>query len=405
MNMRPLSPVESQNLAALNSSGCNSVLLYLTDTGLGKGIIDATEPMRRMLLREGIHDFSTQRQGRKEHGATKPAIVLGSLSNVGIEVSLYRPKTKSHRGGDPRFWFSRFKRFAKGGDVCAVFVHSGTIHVLNLTSSTVAADLRLGINSSAAQFIYALSRSNGSIAIELLDNLKALANSPIRAVCKGDTAIGRSIEHALGIRMNSSKKPDYKGIELKSSRSRKNRGGLFSCVPDWRLSQLKSSLELLDRFGYRDSKGIFAFRCTVSANAYNPNGLILKLDEPSDLLHELFKASPPEQICAWKLSHLHKRLAEKHNETFWIHADSTKIKGVEHFFLKSAFHTSKPSFEQFDRLLGDGSITVDHMSEEYLTRGKTGNTRTCYEKGPAFKIKPNRRKELFLGAPKLHPLC
>jgi hypothetical protein len=126
---------------------------------------------------------------------------------------------------------------------------------------------------------------------------------------------------------------------------------------------------------------------------------------PRNLLRELYKASPHEMICVWDLTRLHKRLLQKHNETFWIKADSTMIKGVEHFLIRSALHTSKPSCEQFDRLLGDGSITVDHMSEEVRTERKGQVHRSCYEKGPAFKVKPARKKELFLGAPRLHEIA
>ena len=51
MNVRPLNDFESENLATLNSSGAESVLLFVTQTGLDKAIFDATEPMRRLLER------------------------------------------------------------------------------------------------------------------------------------------------------------------------------------------------------------------------------------------------------------------------------------------------------------------------------------------------------------------
>ncbi len=132
-------------------------------------------------------------------------------------------------------------------------------------------------------------------------------------------------------------------------------------MPDWHLSTLKSSLEILDRFGYHDKKGIFAFRCTVTATGFNPNGLILKLDEAMGWLRELYRGSRLEDICVWDLDRLHKLLTAKHGETFWIKADSIDIKGHEHFLLRTALHTSKPSCDQFDRLLVDGSIFVDHL--------------------------------------------
>ena len=404
MNTRLLEPVESQNLAALNASGCNSVLLYLTGTGLKKSIIDATAPMRRMLFDEGIHDYSTQLQGRKEHGVKKPAIVLGTISNVAIEVSLYRPKTKTHRGGDPRLWFSLFNRFAKEDDVCAVFVHRRTIHVLNLTTSTVAADLRLGINSSAAQFICRLSKRNRSVATELLGKLKALAGSPIKAVCKGDTAVGRSIEHALGIPMNSSKKPDYKGIELKSGRSklvgRSTRPQLFAKSPDWTLSNLKSSQKILDKYGYERGEFLRLY-CTMSTLKENSQGLQLSLDDAKSWLSEVSTANGGEKICIWAMSTLHDRLREKHSETFWIQARSEKIGSDEYFHLKSVNPTSIPSKDQFDRLLEEGALTLDHSFKRPLD---DDDERSFTDKGYNFKIDRPRIPELFVGPVEAHSL-
>jgi hypothetical protein len=401
MNTRLLEPVETQNLAALNASGCNSVLLYLTGTGLEKGIIDATAPMRRMLSEEAVHDYSTQLQGMKEHGVKKPAIVLGSISNVATEVSLYRPKSKTHRGGDPRLWFSLFNRFAKEDDICAVFIHQRTIHVLNLTTSTVASDIRLGINSSAAQFISRLSKRNGSIAAELLVKLKALAGSPIKAVCKGDTAVGRSIEHALGISMNSSKKPDYRGIELKSGRSkllgRATRPQLFGKTPDWTLSNLKSSQQILDKYGYERGKFLRLY-CTVSTLKENSQGLQLSLDDAKSWLTEVSTAKGGEEICIWAMSTLHASLREKHNETFWIKAESKFVRSHEYFLLKSVNHTSIPSTDQFDRLLEEGSLTLDHTLKRPIPNGKFG------DKGYNFKIDRHRIPELFVGPMASHSL-
>lgn len=44
----------------------------------------------------------------------------------------------------------------------------------------------------------------------------------------------------------------------------------------------------------------------------------------------------------WPLSILHKRLLEKHNETFWISAESILIDSNEYFHFKKVEHTKKP---------------------------------------------------------------
>ncbi len=85
---------------------------------------------------------------------------------------------------------------------------------------------------------------------------------------------------------------------------------------------------------------------------------------------------------------LHKRLLEKHNETFWIAADSKIIDGTEYFQYKKVEHTKKPIVSQFDILLEQGIITLDHL----IKRKATGSV---VEKGPIFKIKPNALDLLF----------
>ena len=396
MNTRPLSESESRNLAAINSSGCTSILLFVTATGLQKNILDATEPMRRMFLREGIHDYTTQAQG-PENKVIKPTRVLGSLSNEQTSVSLYRPKTKT---GDPRLWFSEFKRFANPDDVCAVFVHEGLIHLLNLTRSTVASDLERGVFSYAAQLIQDLGERRGSVTRELLTLLREIAaKGPLKAVCSGPTAIGRTIETALGIQINSSSSPDFKGIELKAGRSqiesRETRATLFACVADWHLSRLQSSQQILDRFGYHREND-FKLYCSVYTTKANSQGLRLSMDMAANWLKDIFNGPPVEDVCVWDLSRLHQRLEEKHNETFWIKADSVLSSGNEYYELKSVVHTSKPSCDQFDRLLENGTVSLDHLIKKKKS--------ACVEKGPLFKIERQRLPELFLGQPRRYSL-
>ena len=61
--------------------------------------------------------------------------------------------------------------------------------------------------------------SGKSIASELLKKIEDIHKQGyIRGINHGDTAVGMTLEHCLGIPPNDSKLPDYKGIELKASR-------------------------------------------------------------------------------------------------------------------------------------------------------------------------------------------
>ncbi len=78
----------------------------------------------------------------------------------------------------------------------------------------------------------------------------------------------------------------------------------------------------------------------------------------------------------------------KHNETYWIAADSKIIDGKEFFQYKKVEHIKKPIVSQFDILLEQGIITLDHL----IKRKSSGSV---VEKETIFKIKPNSLDLLF----------
>lgn len=398
MNTRPLNKQESKNLAALNRAGFNSVLLFLTETGLRKAILDATEPMREMFRDAGVHNYGNQSQGQ-ENKVLKPALVLTDSSIEKISVSLYRPTTKK---GDPRLWFYEFKAFASPDDVCAVFIHDQIIHTLNLTRSKIAELLANGIDNPVTGFLRKIGSASSAVSEELLNLLKKIALAgPIKAECEGDTAIGRSLETALGIKINSDRNPDFKGIEIKSGRSsilpsKENRATLFACVPDWDLSALKSSRNILEHFGYERGSD-FKLYCTITTQRANSQGLQFEVKEAEKWLREFYAREPVQEVCIWRLDRLHERLAEKHRETFWVKAKSIQRRSNEWFQLESVTHTTRPSLNQFDRLLTDGTVTMDHL----IKRKASGRVT---EKGPLFKIHRPRLGELFLGEPRQYSL-
>lgn len=390
MNTRPLTAKESQNLAILNAAGIESVPLFLTTTGYSKSICDATDPMRAFLLKHSIHDFSTQGQGQ-DNKVIRQIQFLTEEGMRFMDMALYRPVTKQ---GDPRFWVHRWKSFI-GADSVLIFFHdSGSLCVVDISSVDLAAP-------AVSAYLRRHAEQAARISVELLTKLRALAETPLPATCTGDTAIERAIETALGILINSSKKPDYKGIELKSKRAMASatRNGLFAQVPDFTISPVKNFKDFLSRFGY-DHDGRFLLNCTVSTRKPNSQGLILTLADMDRFLWECHRqANGDERVFVWPMEKLEERLQEKHRETFWITADATKDKcDREYFSLRSVTHTRNPNVPQFSRLLGDGSITVDHM----IKRVSSG---AVNERGPQFKIKPDKLPELFLGEPKTYNLC
>jgi hypothetical protein len=383
--MRQLTTFEINRIKFLTEKSVELCLIEPTGTGLEKSIMDATGSVRTYLKANNIHDFELQKQGQ-ESKIQITSYLISSDSLVNSVASLYRPNTKK---GDPRIWFKGLGSYSKSNDILGIIAFEGNLYVLNITQLDLHKLIESKISNPLQDLVNEINQISNEVAEELLILLnKIAAKGPVPAMLQADTAIGRTLETLLGIDINSSKKPDYKGIELKSYRDKRgNRKNLFAQVPDWNLSKFKSSSEILSAFGY--SRGDdFKLYCTVSTLVRNSQGLKLKMDSEISQLIENSDKSSVGDFVVWGLDTLHKRLLEKHNETFWIAADSFTIGGKEHFQYKKVEHTKKPIVSQFDILLEQGIITLDHL----IKRKSTGSV---VEKGPIFKIKPNALDLLF----------
>jgi len=383
--MRQLSSIETERLQVLTERSVSVTLIQPTSTGLKKSIMDATGIVRDFLLEEKVHDYLSQKQG-PDHKIIFPTKLYGNNQVFKSKASLYRPKTKK---GDPRIWFTQLKKITKPDDILAIFYFDNHLHVLNLTQLPVNNILESSILSPLKEIINEINTTENFIANELLIKLRAIANKGfIPSMIDADTSVGRTLETLLNIPMNSSKIPDYKGIELKSFRKNKgNRKTLFAQVPDWKLSKFKSSLETLNAFGYQREDD-FKLYCTLSAIVRNSQGLKLKIDHNLNWLIGNSDQKAIGDFEVWTLKKLKERLLSKHKETFWIAAISEKVGGKEYFQYKEVEHTKKPIASQFDILIEQGIVTLDHL----IKRNSKGGAN---EKGPLFKIKPNSLNLLF----------
>ncbi|WP_211318237.1 MvaI/BcnI family restriction endonuclease [Pelagimonas varians] len=372
-------------MTVLTSQSIDATLIQPTKTGLGKSILDATAPIRNYLRRHGLHDYELQGTGARDNGVELESLLVGKATESTSRTSLYRPKAKG-KGGDPRIWFSGLPNFVQPDDLVAIVAYGRQLICFNITRDDLGSILQERLEGPALSWMQTLSGDARSTSDELLGQLRQLAaKGPLMSVMpdRADTAIGRTLETALGIQMNSRKDPDYKGIELKafrkaSGQSRQNRKTLFAKVANWQESKFKSSREILDAFGYQREED-FKLYCTVSAKTINSQGLSFELD---DRLGKLNERSDQKQIgvfATWFLEDLRKALAEKHNETFWVSATAEMVDGREHFELQSVLHTQKPILSQFEILLSQGEITMDHL----IKRNQRGRVA---EKGPLFKI-------------------
>ena len=383
--MRTLTKTEEKRLKLLTKNSVSLTLIEPTETGLKKSIMDATGPVRNYLKENNFHDYNIQSQG-PEHKVIIKGFIYEHFKIIESKVSLYRPKTKK---GDPRIWLSGLTKCAAPNDIITLICFDGHIHAFNLTQLPIESLIGSSIANPLNDLIEEINSKENAIANELLLKLRKISQGgAIPSLVDADTSVGRTLETALNIKINSSKLPDYKGIELKSFRSKRgNRKNLFAQVPDWKLSKFKSSAEILHHFGYERDKD-YKLYCTVSALSPNKQGLSLKMD--TDIKQLIENSEKPEigDFVVWSLDKLHARLQEKHKETFWVEADSTIIDGKEHFLYTEVEHTKKPINSQFDLLIEQGIITLDHL----IKKNSEGKVK---EKGPFFKIKPTGLDMLF----------
>lgn len=383
--MRVLTAEEQNKIKLLTKNQVSLTLIEPTETGLKKSIMDATGSVRSFLKENQIHDYDLQGQD-PENKVQINAIIYEDFKITNSTASLYRPQTKK---GDPRIWFSGLTKIANPNDIIAIVYYDDSLHVFNLTRLDISSLINSSLSNPFKELISVINFEESEIATELLNKLKTIAKKGyVKSVVNSDTGIGRTIESLLGIKMNSSKSPDYKGIELKSFRdSRNNRKGLFGKTPDWELSKFKSRVEILDAFGYWE-KGVFRLYNTIRGTGRNAQGLILKIEDKKDWLVENSDRPEIGDFLVWKLETLRKELLKKHKETFWIRADSKIEDNNEYFHFTEVEHTKNPMIDKFEILVETGAITLDYPIKR-MPDGKV------IDKGCNFKLKSNCLDLLF----------
>ena len=398
--MRPFTPFEKRNMEYLVNKNVKFTQVQITATGLKKSILDATTPMRTYFKENKVHDYALQNKGQENKVIIK-TYILTEYKEIETQTSLYRPETKD---GDPRLWIYRLKETTEADDIHAIIALNPTsLFVINLTKVDIVKCCESSLVNPIQDLIGIFYHSSNLISNELLSILRSYENQWIDTDLRADTAIGRQVEALLGIDMNASKLPDYKGIELKSFRSQRPsiKKNLFCKVPDWDLSHLKSGAEIVDKYGYM-SGGIKSYRNTLYCKAPNSQNLRLNMNYPDDLLEiEEDKIIGENQfkkiadVAVWRLQTLHECLLTKHHETFWIEVD-TRIgdQGQEQFMFNKIEHTRNPIVSQFDILLEQSMITVDLLLGRPKVDLETGKPKKGGD-AVSFKIKKSAAGLLF----------
>ena len=213
--------------------------------------------------------------------------------------------------------------------------------------------------------------------------------------------MGDTLEHALGIGRNNSRAPDYKGIELKSTRLTRHgaaristRSTLFTRVPDEGLSYR----EIVKTYGkWQVPRGSTIARLqlyeTFTTQRVNAYGLGLEINTNADRLDMLYAQQERlrRYVSSWQMANLKNALLLKHHETFWVKAQSEDHDGREYFRYDKVLHTKKPNASLLAPLIESGKITLD-LAAHFKEDGK------WRDHGMLFKMKPEDIK-LLMGDP------
>lgn len=377
----PIAPV----LARLAGYGMSVSALVPTRTGLDKAILDAVGPLRSYLKRCAFHDYDLQPKGQKR---VVDAFFVWEDRLEATHASLYRPETKD---GDPRVWFYGLPRYAKPYNLLCILALDNVLYIINASNQAILESL-----DEATSPLHALAerfRALDASAAELLELLREICRKGfVRSLRAGDTGIGFTLESMLGIRANTARTPDFKGIELKASRRlsgarRENRVTLFSQVPNWKASPLGSGGEILRKYGYQRG-GRRQLYCTVAAEP-NPQGLFFRVHEEDEALWNCAKKDGSfDLVACWESSMLGNRLLEKHPATMWVKAQCRKDRDCETFHYTEAIYTQNPIVDNLLPLIAAGTVTMDYTLSE-LPNGRTR------DHGYLFKIRPAELSALF----------
>ena len=308
--MRPYNAIETRNVKFLVDKQVEFTTIQITETGLKKSILDATSPVRAYLKEKKIHDYGIQPQG-PEHKHVIDTYILTETALHLTKTSLYRPVTKK---GDPRLWVNKVRdvEFLHANDIFALIAYKNILYALNLTTVDIEKACHSPISTPLKDLISDIYNEKNSVSNELLGLIKDKMSDWMPAKILADTGIGRTVESVLGIDMNPSKMPDYKGIELKSHReASKVRNTLFTQAPEWSISRLQSGRAIVEKYGYVPTGYTHkSLHVTLIANKPNQQGLglllqsqigVLEADEFAMTMSDDGTFKKINDVAAWQL--------------------------------------------------------------------------------------------------------
>ncbi len=218
----------------------------------------------------------------------------------------------------------------------------------------------------------------------LVDNLRRLyARGFLPIPFRGPGRFGLTLEHHLGIPRNSSKEPDFMGIELKTKHDSPLHT-LFSRTPS-RFVGCSDRGELLRRFGRPDgTQRKIALRTSFGRQS-DSFGFYLQSSDSSIKVR-----NGNTTVLEYSHEHLEEALLSKHSETAYLEVVSQENEGETHCRFEEMLYCKWPSILRFLKLVERGKVNLDFTLSMEGERVK--------DHGTLWRVKSDALEDLYLSA-------
>lgn len=215
-------------------------------------------------------------------------------------------------------------------------------------------------------------KSVSSALSELLGKFDSVAGRYVRTLRPGDTGVGYTFEALVDISENNDRTADFKGIEIKTFRSKElkldsqEKTDYFLQAPIW-IDGLPKHAERVRLYGYVDENGRPALYSAVRCKE-NVHGFRLAAAVEEQRVYLEWKG---RRVAYYSFEVLEKRLTEKHTETVFIAAASRGRGKDEEFCYESLLYCRSPSINAFVDLIPSGDIVLEirmHLKPDGIVR-------------------------------------
>lgn len=195
---------------------------------------------------------------------------------------------------------------------------------------------------------------------ELNEIVKGLSTQWIKSMRSGTTGIGYTFETLINKEEDSSYKPDFKGIEIKTKRYfSKGNITLFSLNPDGCRVQY-----IIDRYSYiKDGKRKLFFSTNSDVlfiiNRFHKG--FIKKDNFKRRLYLVvcdYHGNPIDYAISWSYKILKERLYAKLSYLALVYASIKNNSGIDYYNYNKLFCYRLKGFHEFINLVETGSIRI-----------------------------------------------